>query len=92
MHLDIKKAYQKSCPVMGVVSAKVKGFASTEHHSFEELGITPVDQSRLYRRTWDFADLVSPPFGGEAQFTGFTIATNFVITANQTRGLCAEVG
>lgn len=74
---------------MGVVSAKVKGFATTEHLSYDQLGS---ENPNLYKRTWDFTDLVSPPFGGEGQYTGFTVATNFVITANQSRGKCAEVG
>ncbi|CAL8095540.1 unnamed protein product [Orchesella dallaii] len=86
LHLDIKKAYQKSCPVRGVVSTKVKGFASTEHLS----NIGSISNAALYRRTWDFIDLVSPPFGGEGQYTGITVATNFVITVNQTRGTCPE--
>lgn len=73
---------------MGVVSAKVKGFDSTEHLPYDALQMSNPD---LYRRLWDFVDLVSPPFGGEGQYTGFTVATNFVITANQSRGKCAEV-
>lgn len=86
--MDIRKIYQSACPVHGVVLSKVKGYASTENISDEELG---VENPSLYRRIWDPADIVYPAQGGEGETGSFTIVTNLIITPNQTLGICAEV-
>ncbi|ODM99155.1 P2X purinoceptor 4, partial [Orchesella cincta] len=87
LNLDIRKVYQSECPVRGVVLSKVKGFASTENLTDEELA---VENSHLYRRTWDQADIVYPEYGGEGETGSFTIVTNLIITPNQTLSSCAE--
>ena len=40
----------------------------------------------LYTRVWDVADYVVPP----AENGAFFVATNVIITPNQTRGFCPE--
>lgn len=87
LHLDIRKIYQKTCPVHGVVLTKVKGFASTENLSDEELS---VPNAEFYRRTWDPNDLVWPEQGGEGETGSFAIVTNLIITPNQTLSTCAD--
>lgn len=87
LHLDIRKIYQKTCPIHGVVLTKVKGFASTENFTDEELGI---ENPGLYRRTWDPADVVRPALGGEGETGSFSIVTNLIITPNQTLSTCAD--
>lgn len=87
IHLDPRKIYQKTCPVHGVVLTKVKGFASTEELSDEELG---VDNPSLYKRTWDPSDLVFPAQGGEGETGSFAIVTNLVITSNQSLKKCGD--
>lgn len=87
LRLDIRKVYQTTCPVHGVVLSKLKGFASTENLTDEDLA---VENPQLYRRTWDPADLVYPAQGGEGETGSFTIITNLEITPNQTLRTCAE--
>lgn len=67
--------------------SKVKGFATTEDLSDDELA---VDNPSLYRRVWDPPDLIFPSHGGEGEAGSFLIVTNVIITPNQTRGLCEE--
>lgn len=88
MHLDIRKIYQSSCPVHGVVLSKVKGYASTENITDDELS---VEDPQLYRRIWDPADIVYPAQGGEGETGSFTVVTNLIISPNQTLSICAEV-
>jgi len=73
------------CPIESVVVSKVKGVLKTTF-SAKELG---VPNPELYRRVWDASDIAIPSQGEESG--GFFILTNLVITANQTRGTCAEV-
>lgn len=80
--LDLRKTYQKSCPVQGTFTTKVKGVLSTGDRTDEELNITSPEQ---YRRIWDTQDLI---VSSEA---GFTVMTNIVITPNQMRGMCPSV-
>lgn len=65
----------------------MKGFASTENLTDEELSIP---NPQLYQRTWDPSDLVYPAQGGEGEEGSFSLVTNLVITANQTLSTCAD--
>ena len=46
----------------------------------------PSTNAALYTRVWDVADYVVPP----AENGAFFVATNVIITPNQTRGFCPE--
>jgi len=80
--LDLRKTYQKRCPVLSTFTTKVKGILSTRNRTQEELAITNPEQ---YQRVWDTQDLI---LSNEA---GFIVMTNIVITANQMRGICISV-
>ena len=47
---------------------------------------SPLIRPALYTRVWDVADYVVPP----AENGAFFVATNVIITPNQTRGFCPE--
>lgn len=87
LQLDMRRVYQSSCPVHGVILSKVKGYASTENLSDSDLSI---ESPHLYRRVWDPADIVYPVHGGEGETGSFSIVTNLVITQNQSLGSCGE--
>lgn len=87
MKLDLRKIYQKHCPIHGVVLTKVKGFASTENLTDQELAM---QNPEAYRRIWDPNDIVYPSTGGEGETGSFAIVTNVLITPNQTLGTCAD--
>ncbi|OXA44474.1 P2X purinoceptor 4 [Folsomia candida] len=84
INLDLRPVYQKSCPVQGAASTKVKGYLSTEGLKGSDF---QVENSYLYRRVWDNSDLI---LGNNAQDGGFIAVTNLIITPNQTRGFCVE--
>ncbi len=67
----------------------MKGHLSTEDVPNSAFQIT---NPELYKRIWDTSDLIFPPYGGDGQDGSFIAATNLLITPNQTRGVCAEVG
>jgi P2X purinoceptor 4 len=74
-----KKGYQEFANVESAVVTKVKGFAFTN---------TNPDIPDIYKRIWDTSDLIDvPPSENDA----FFIATNIIITPNQSRAACSEV-
>jgi len=78
--LWLQQGYQEFTRVESSVTVKIKGVTKSE------LGDgTDLDPS-LYTRVWDVADYVVPP----AENGAFFVATNVIITANQTRGVCPE--
>ncbi|CAG7727681.1 unnamed protein product, partial [Allacma fusca] len=84
--LAYSKDYQKVVQAESVVSIKVRGSVYTTNFDDKEF-VLP--NPELYKRFWDAQDVVSPAYGGESG--GFVVMTNLVIiTANQTRGTCAE--
>lgn len=79
-----QKGYQEFSDVESSVTTKVKGVVFT---NFSDDYFNPaILHPEWYRRIWDVADYVVPPSENGATF----IATNIVITANQTQGTCAE--
>lgn len=79
-----KKGYQEFCPVESSVTTKVKGVVYT---NFSDDAFSPeITHPEWYRRIWDVADYVVPPSENGATF----IATNIIITANQSQDTCAE--
>ncbi|PRD32702.1 UNVERIFIED_CONTAM: P2X purinoceptor 4 [Trichonephila clavipes] len=79
-----KKGYQEFSEVESSVTTKVKGIAFT---NFSDEAFNPkILHPEWYRRVWDVADFVIPPSENGATF----IATNIIITANQTQGTCPE--
>ena len=72
--------------VDSVVVTKVKGVLRTQFTDKE----LAVPNPEFYRRVWDASDIVTPAHGGESG--GFFLLTNVIITPNQTRGVCSEVG
>lgn len=87
MKLDLRKIYQKHCPVHGAVLTKVKGYVSTENFTDQELAMP---NPEAYRRLWDPIDIVYPSTGGEGETGNFAIVTNVLITPNQTLSTCAD--
>lgn len=79
-----KKGYQEFSAVESSVTTKVKGVVFT-NFSDDEFNSNIIHRE-WYRRIWDVADYVIPPSENGATF----IATNIVITSNQTRGTCNE--
>jgi hypothetical protein len=88
LELDLRKVYQKTCPVHGSVVAKVKGVVSTEDVPDSEF---KVSDPRIYKRVWDTSDLIFPPYGGDGNEGSFIAVTNLLITSNQSKGICPEV-
>lgn len=86
IHLDLRKIYQKHCPVHGVVLTKVKGFASTENLTDNEIAMP---NAQAYRQIWDPTGIVYPASGGEGETGSFVIVTNLIVTPNQTLSKCA---
>ena len=82
-----RKGYQEVDKVVSAVTAKVKGNALTNFTDDELENVRP-EWRYLYRRVWDVTDFVVPPIENNA----FFVMTNVVITPNQTRGKCPEVG
>jgi len=78
--LWLQQGYQEFTRVESSVTVKIKGVTKSELG-----GGTDLDPS-LYTRVWDVADYVVPP----AENGAFFVATNVIITANQTRGVCPE--
>ncbi|GIY37258.1 p2X purinoceptor 4 [Caerostris darwini] len=79
-----KKGYQEFSDVESSVTTKVKGIAFT---NFSNEDFNPkILHPEWYRRIWDVADFVIPPSENGATF----IATNIIITANQSQGTCPE--
>ncbi|XP_054715086.1 P2X purinoceptor 4-like [Uloborus diversus] len=82
--LVYKKGYQDFSEVESSVTTKVKGVVFT---NFSDESFNPeVQHPEWYRRIWDVADFVVPPSENGATF----IATNIIITPNQTQGTCGE--
>ncbi|KFM80377.1 P2X purinoceptor 4, partial [Stegodyphus mimosarum] len=82
--LVYKRGYQEFSDVESSVTTKVKGVTFT---NFSDDSFNPeVLHPEWYRRVWDVADFVVPPSENGATF----VATNIIITANQTQGTCAE--
>ena len=82
-----KKGYQEAEKVVSAVTAKVKGNVLTNFTDNELMNVRP-EWRDLYRRVWDVTDFVVPPIENNA----FFVMTNMVITPNQTRAECPEVG
>ena len=82
-----KKGYQEAEKVVSAVTAKVKGNVLTNFTDDELMNVRP-EWRDLYRRVWDVTDFVVPPIENNA----FFVMTNMVITPNQTRAECPEVG
>jgi len=82
-----RKGYQEVDKVVSAVTAKVKGNVLTDFTDDELENVRP-EWRYLYRRVWDVTDFVVPPIENNA----FFVMTNVVITPNQTRGECPEVG
>ncbi|CAL1272479.1 unnamed protein product [Larinioides sclopetarius] len=79
-----QKGYQEFSDVESSVTTKVKGIALT---NFSKEDFNPeILHPEWYRRVWDVADFVVPPSENGATF----IATNVIITSNQTLGTCSE--
>jgi len=81
------KGYQDTDKVVSAVTAKVKGNLLTDFTDEELEDVRPEWRS-LYSRVWDETDFVVPPVENNA----FFVMTNLVITPNQTRSECPEVG
>ena len=81
------KGYQEKDEVVSAVTSKVKGLVLTNFTDLE-LDNVPPHWRYLYNRIWDVTDFVVPPLENNAVF----VMTNVVITPNQTRGVCPEVG
>jgi len=77
-----KKGYQEFSDINSSVTSKVKGVAYPNYTDDQFL----VPYPEVYKRVWDVADYVIPPQENGA----FFIATNIVITPNQTQGICPE--
>ncbi|XP_015908917.1 P2X purinoceptor 4 [Parasteatoda tepidariorum] len=79
-----KKGYQEFCDVEGSITTKVKGVTYTNFskNAFKE----EISHPEWYKRIWDVADFVVPPSENGATF----IATNLIITQNQTQETCPE--
>ena len=82
-----QKGYQETGEIESAVTCKVKGIIKTDF-SDEELINVQDSWKYLYNRIWDVTDFVVPPVENNA----FFVMTNVVITPNQTRGECPEVG
>jgi len=78
--LWLQKGYQEFTRVESSITVKIKGVTKSE------LGEDTNNNPDLYTRVWDVADYVVPP----AENGAFFVATNVIITANQTRGQCPE--
>ncbi|XP_059086038.1 P2X purinoceptor 4-like isoform X2 [Tigriopus californicus] len=78
--LYLQKGYQEFGRVESSVTTKIKGVIRSE------LDPDSHDDPSLYTRIWDVADYVIPA----AENGAFFVATNVIITPNQTRGLCPE--
>jgi len=79
LQFDLRKVYQKSCPVHGAVVSKVKGVLDTEDL---DDSLFQVEDFKNYKRVWDTADVIFPPYGGDGQDGGFIAITNLLITTN----------
>ncbi|CAG0883151.1 unnamed protein product [Darwinula stevensoni] len=79
------RGYQDRGDVESAVTTKVKGVAYS-NFSDDQLHV-PDAYKPMYRRIWDVADQVIPASENNA----FFVATNVIITPNQTIGLCPEV-
>lgn len=77
-----KKGYQNFSDINSSVTTKLKGVA---HPTFNDSQFL-VPHPEVYRKVWDVADYVVPPQENGA----FFVATNVVITPNQTQGVCPE--
>ena len=82
-----QKGYQETGEIESAVTCKVKGIIKTDF-SDEKLINVRDSWKYLYNRIWDVTDFVVPPVENNA----FFVMTNVVITPNQTRGECPEVG
>lgn len=82
--LVYKKGYQEFSDVESSATTKIKGVVYT-NFSDDEFDPHIVNRD-LYRRVWDVADYVIPPSENGAVF----VATNVLITSNQTQSECPE--
>lgn len=77
-----KKGYQEFSDINSSVTTKLKGVA---YPNFTDDQFQ-VPFPHAYKHIWDVADFVVPPQENGA----FFVATNVIITPNQTQGICAE--
>jgi len=88
LQFDLKKMYQKQCPVQGSVVTEVKGIINTEDIPFSKFQVANVE---LYKHVWDENDVIFPTSGGDVSEGSFIAVTNLIITPNQTKEICPGV-